>query len=317
MTMITKKSFMDGGNWYKGNLHGHSTLSDGALTPEELRKAYKERGYSFIAHSEHDFFTNFEQENEPNFILLPASEVGIRMPAGDIRIFHLHVIMGTDEHLRAATKEPLRHMEPIIWPDFVSIDTAQQFIDDMVARGNIVMFNHPHWSTVEWEDVYALDNLFALEVYNHCSEWHENMGNSRIMWETLLRKGKKLWGTATDDNHNRYPGDIYNDSFGGWVVVKAPELTRNAVVQALVEGSFYSSTGPEIYEFRIENNEVIFECSPVERIYMNGDVRQYQIELGENITSLRKKLRGDEKFIRVECLDKFGKFAFTNPIYLD
>ncbi|WP_219836888.1 CehA/McbA family metallohydrolase [Paenibacillus sp. R14(2021)] len=316
--MVTKNSFMNGGSWYKGNLHGHSTLSDGRLTPEQLREAYKQQGYHFIAHSEHDFFSNFEADNEPNFILLPASEVGLRMPADDCRIFHLHVIMGTDEHLAAATKEPLKHMEPIKWPDFVSYDTAQGFIDDMTARGNIVMFNHPHWSTVEWEDVYALDNLFALEVYNHCSEWMENMGNSRVMWETLLRKGKKLWGTATDDNHNNYP--LYskqNDSFGGWVVVKAPELTRNAVVQALVEGSFYSSTGPEIYEFRIENDEVIFECSPVERIYMNGDLRQYQIELGENITSLRKKLRGDENFIRIECYDKNGKFAFTNPIYLN
>jgi hypothetical protein len=155
-------------------------------------------------------------------------------------------------------------------------------------------------------------------VYNHCSEWQENMGNSRILWDTLLRKGKKLWGTATDDNHNRFPLDsVYNDSFGGWVVVKAEELTRNAIVDALLKGSFYSSTGPEIYDFRIEDNEVIFECSPVERIYMNGDGRQYQIEIGENVTKLRKKLHGNEKYIRIECYDKFGKFAYTNPIFLD
>ena len=36
-------------NFYKGNMHCHSTLSDGALSPEELKDAYKNKGYSFIA----------------------------------------------------------------------------------------------------------------------------------------------------------------------------------------------------------------------------------------------------------------------------
>ena len=31
-------------NWYKANLHGHSTESDGILTPEKVKKAYKEQG---------------------------------------------------------------------------------------------------------------------------------------------------------------------------------------------------------------------------------------------------------------------------------
>ncbi|MCQ6562633.1 CehA/McbA family metallohydrolase [Paenibacillus mendelii] len=316
--MRTADGFMNEGSWYKGNLHCHSTLSDGDLTTDQLRAAYKEKGYHFLAHSEHDFFSNFEDQNEADFITLPSSEVGIRMPAGDYRIFHLHVILGTDDHIRNATREPLKHMEPIKWEDFKDFSTAQAFIDDMVARGNIVMFNHPHWSIVEWQDLIELDNLFAIEIYNHCSEWQENMGNAKILWDSLLRRGKRLYGTATDDNHNRIPLDSpYNDSFGGWVVVKAKELSRNAIIEALLQGSFYSSTGPEIYDFRIVDDEVIFECSPVQRIYMNGDRHQYQIEIGENVTQLRKKLQGTEKYIRIECIDKYGKSAYTNPIYLD
>ena len=31
---------------YKGNLHSHSTLSDGTQTPEELKELYKANGYS-------------------------------------------------------------------------------------------------------------------------------------------------------------------------------------------------------------------------------------------------------------------------------
>ena len=35
--------------YYKANLHSHSTLSDGCVTPEEMKAAYKEKGYSILA----------------------------------------------------------------------------------------------------------------------------------------------------------------------------------------------------------------------------------------------------------------------------
>ena len=36
--------------YYKANFHCHSVVSDGKLTPEELRDAYKEKGYSISYH---------------------------------------------------------------------------------------------------------------------------------------------------------------------------------------------------------------------------------------------------------------------------
>ena len=38
---------------YKANLHCHSVLSDGALTPEQLKEAYKAEGYSVLAITDH------------------------------------------------------------------------------------------------------------------------------------------------------------------------------------------------------------------------------------------------------------------------
>ena len=35
------------GSFYKANLHCHTTVSDGCLTPEEVKAAYKEKGYEF------------------------------------------------------------------------------------------------------------------------------------------------------------------------------------------------------------------------------------------------------------------------------
>ena len=57
-------------------------------------------------------------------------------------------------------------------------------------------------------------------------------------------KGNRLFCVAADDNHNACPfGDPLCDSFGGFVMVKAEELTYDAVIKALLHGDFYSSIG--------------------------------------------------------------------------
>ena len=35
----------EGGRFYKANLHLHTTVSDGLLTPEETKQKYRARGY--------------------------------------------------------------------------------------------------------------------------------------------------------------------------------------------------------------------------------------------------------------------------------
>jgi hypothetical protein len=40
----------------RGCLHTHTTNSDGALTPQEVADAYRDRGYDFIAFTDHDYF---------------------------------------------------------------------------------------------------------------------------------------------------------------------------------------------------------------------------------------------------------------------
>src|SRR5947209_6191196 len=41
------------GRFWRGNLHTHSTLSDGALSPEEVCALYRDAGYDFLALTDH------------------------------------------------------------------------------------------------------------------------------------------------------------------------------------------------------------------------------------------------------------------------
>jgi len=60
----------------KGALHVHTTCSDGELTPQEVANAYEERGFDFLAFTDHDYLV------KPNY-----HEVYSRVKSGMI-LFH-------------------------------------------------------------------------------------------------------------------------------------------------------------------------------------------------------------------------------------
>ena len=62
MKNININGFKRNGEWFKGNLHSHTTVSDGKLTPQESVNLYKGNGYDFMCLSEHDIYTDFRGE---------------------------------------------------------------------------------------------------------------------------------------------------------------------------------------------------------------------------------------------------------------
>lgn len=65
------------------------------------------------------------------------------------------------------------------------------------------------------------------------------------LWDDLLSKGFQIYGTASDDTHDylgeflpslSYPGK-------GWIMVRAEELSPQAIRKSLERGDFYLSTG--------------------------------------------------------------------------
>ena len=109
--------FTEKGNWYKGNLHSHTTNSDGKLTPLEAVADYKERGYHFICLSEHDLYTDYRNNyNMEEFILLPgleASAILFEREGSNLRkqVHHIHGILGTSQMQKDAKLPGLKHLE--------------------------------------------------------------------------------------------------------------------------------------------------------------------------------------------------------------
>jgi hypothetical protein len=69
----------------------------------------------------------------------------------------------------------------------------------------------------------------------------------------------------SDDAHFNEP-----DHFGRWVMVKAIENSQSAILTALKEGSYYSSTGPDFHTVIWSDNQVEVSTSEISTIILQG-----------------------------------------------
>lgn len=323
------EGFKGRGNWYKGNLHSHTVNSDGKLTPAEAVKLFQDNGYHFLCLSEHDLYTDYRKEfDSPEFIILPGLEASAALleKEGGIRrkkVHHIHGILGTELMQRKAVKPLFRHMErlepPVYYRDWDGAAVAQKLADELAARGCITTYNHPVWSRVEEREFVDTGGIFGLEIFNYNTVNESGTGYDTAHWDVMLRKGRRIHGFASDDNHNE---GLFDDDCGGYVWVKADGLTHDNIVSALVEGNYYSSSGPEIYDWGIREGVVYVDCSPVNRVnviaggYVNGGRTVMCGSLQETMTRAEYPLNGDETYVRVECVDANGRTAWSNAIFL-
>jgi len=104
-----------------------------------------------------------------------------------------------------------------------------------------------------------------------------------------------------------------------WVMVKARALTREAILESLREGLFYSSWGPTIHEVSVTDAEVEVRTSPVTEINFVAQRwagRSFVPTNGPTMAEARYRLRGHEQYLRVQCRDIEGRYAWSNPILL-
>ena len=75
-----KKHFLpEKGQFYKANLHCHTTVSDGKFTPEETKNMYKAHGYSILAFTDHNIMIPHHDLTDENFLALTGFEMDFNL----------------------------------------------------------------------------------------------------------------------------------------------------------------------------------------------------------------------------------------------
>lgn len=290
------------GKWYKGNLHTHTTISDGTKTPEETVKRYKEAGYDFLSITDHSIVAKTKHLTKPDFLMIPGEEICIGTSTART-LFHI-VALGIEKTL------PFRDFDYRLNP--------QRVVDKINELGGLAILAHPYWSGLSHVDMMQITNYHGVEIYNTSCDFERNTGYSDAHIDGIIVKGRKPFIYATDDHHGAEMGNAPLDACEAWIMVKAESLTVDSVMAAIRAGHFYSSTGPEIKDITIDEEGVIsIECSPVRYISFisTPSLGLKYHAMGQPLTKAKYPGRPHENYVRIEIEDFDGRKAWSNPIY--
>lgn len=301
-------AFTAPGRFWRGNLHCHSTLSDGVLSPEEVCRRYRAEGYDFLALTDH-FIGRYGYPI--------ADTLGFRTKG-------FTTLLGAELHSGAMANGELWHIlavglpadfAPSNSPDFHPLpdqESGNELATRAMAAGAFVAIAHPQWSGLTLADARALTAAHAVEIYNHGCAMGCDRPDGFGIADLLLSEGRQISLIATDDAHFSEP-----DHFGGWVMVKSTENTPQALLAALKRGDFYSSQGPELRDIQIKGDVAIVESSAISSAIAIGTGTGAKGTHGHSMTHTEIPLQrlGNSPWLRISIIDAAGKRAWSNPIW--
>ncbi len=277
------------GQWRRGNLHTHTTHSDGERPTQEVINDYARRGYDFLMISDHDIHTSpadYAGLNAKGLVLIPGNEISANAP-----------------HLLHVNSD--RRIEP-------SAD-RQQVIDAIRATQGFAILNHPNWQEhfnhCPIEKLVAWQGYTGMEVYNGVISRLEGSPYATNKWDLLLAQGRRVWGFANDDSHAA-KGDVEL----GWNMVYSRQRTRPAILDAMLNGRFYPSTGVVITKIAVRGRRIRLETKNAQRIvalqqvakrFAQADARAIEVAVPDNAT-----------YVRFECWGRGESFAWTQPFFI-
>lgn len=291
------------GQFYRGNIHGHTTESDGHWTPDQYIQQYRQAGYDFVAITDH-FMQRFD------YPLIDTTKY---------RTEDFTTLLGAELHHDQIKFGTIWHMLAVGLPlDFAPYD-KEETIADVIRRaldaGAFVAVPHPNWYTLTVEDFETLGQVHAVECYNGTADRYNDRGYSWHYIDTLTALGHRVGALAVDDLHM----DVNRDDFmRGWVYVKATELTPEALLNALKAGHYYASTGAQLHNIEVIGQEkILVECSPAQTVMAIGDGPWTVGQHGHGITKVELDISRwkSPQYCRVTVIDRKERRAWSNPIW--
>lgn len=295
--------------WYKGQTHLHTNKSDGDELPHRVVRWYRDHEYHFIVITDHNLLTDpAPLDTDPNdrFILIPGEEVTDRAESKPV---HLNGI-----NIRQVI--PPRHGATII-------ETLQNNIDAIREAGGIAQINHPAWRrSFGADEMAAIRGAALMELYNMTTDSNNysagGVPGMEEIWDRILSKGTLIYGVITDDAHN-FRGDFMPDDANpgrGWVMVRAAELTPDAITHALESGDFYATTGLLLEDVQISDNQYSLKIRAEKDFSYTTTFIGWGGQILKEDHSLTPvySFTGTERYVRARVFCSTGKVAFTQPV---
>lgn len=287
-----KDLFCAKGSWLKGNLHMHTTVSDGRRTPEEALEFYRNAGYDFVALTDH--WRQGKTGVRGGLLVLNGCEWDV----GDVPHGNIYHILGIGmEREVPGTRADLR--------------TPQEVIDAIRAAGGAAVLAHPAWSLTDPREAMKLTGIVGAEIYNSVSTvpWNGDRADSSLYFDLWAANGKIVRCLAGDDSHF-YTGEQTRSC----IMLRAEECSPEAILRALERGDFYASQGPRFTDLRVGGGkvEVGFTGADTAVFYSNT------VWCGDRVArgcrgAAAYTIKETDRFVRVELWDEAGNRAWSSP----
>ena len=292
------------GRWFRGNLHTHTTRSDGRKSPAQVCATYRRKGYDFLSITDH-FVDRYDW---------PVTDTIAYRGKG------FTTILGAELHAPKTSLGGLWHILAVGLPQDFSKTGEKESGPRLAKRardsGAYVAVAHPAWYDLTDNEVLTVKAANAIEIFNTTCVESNGKGDSTGYLDRLLSQNHRYHAIATDDAHFAMARPDYCRN---WVVVRGKHLEPRSLLEALHTGRFYSSQGPLILDMKFirRSKSLKVHTSPVRAVRLSSrgaDSVYVNSRTDGTVVDLDLK-RFQGPYGRVTVIDKQGRKAWTNPFW--
>ena len=322
--------------WYRGELHVHTSHSDGAHPPADLAEWAKAGGLNFLAITDHNRVDAFNKPDPaPDFLLIPGMEVTLQN--GHFNVYGLEGKYDWQEDICIGlftVKLAGKYL------------TTTDLMRHTAAQGLLNSINHPLRVPFDWrDDETDLQYVHCVEIWNKPDAPDTIRSNPQAiaLWTEWLKAGYRTTAIGGSDHHSLklMPGEHKLTERLGWPrnYVYAENLSGAAILTAMRQHHVYVSMGPEVTFQAVIGDEIfnigedigqrageirfladIFDCQlpAYAQIIKNGSaVREVPVNTRQASLEFNDYLHpADPAWYRLDVYDEAGlMLAVTNPIF--
>ncbi|HET7539532.1 MAG TPA: CehA/McbA family metallohydrolase [Polyangiaceae bacterium] len=298
----------DVAHFQKGNVHTHTTLSDGGSSPEHTIAWYRSHGYQFLALTDHNQLSRparYPSLQEPGFVLISGEEITMTGRGRQVHVNGLCI------------------KSRIPGGSFASVTAAlSNGIGAVRHQGGVALVNHPNFDwALSPTDVSDARDAALLEIasghpYVH-SAGDADHPSHEALWDIALASGADFMGVGVDDEHHI---DVSSDPPAtpgrAWISTFGDVTDSAAICAALAQGQLYSSTGVELRRITVRERE--YEVDPVQAratvVFVGLGGRELARHSPLSDGPARYVLRGGEGYVRARIELPDGRRAWTPAV---
>lgn len=307
-------------HFQRGNVHTHSTRSDGTASLGDMIGWYRDHGYQFVAMTEHDRRLDAGELDvfaKPGFVVIPGEEVTDTWGSVPLHVNALcaRALVRGGRHFDRADRG------------------IAAILAEVRAQGGVPLVNHPNffWALQPTDIVRGGSGRYLLEMWSGHPAVHAlgdaTHATEEAFWDEVLARGGDAIPAAVDDAHGVHDGPGGSDALPGrgWLETFGAETTKEAICAALAAGQLYASNGPSFTRIAVQGDTFAVETADTgatvafvgERGETLAEVRAADAPTGEGGRRLSYHLAGGELLVRARLADAAGRHAWTAAYRVD